>query len=194
MIATYDYVSNRFLVTYSGQDFVMRVMSISLAGSVYPIFVPGGPTQYSWGIGIKSPHAPAVACNGSYGGTASGECILTYQTADANSTVGWSKFHMDTLSNKPVVDSTWVQGIWVYDTPSVVADTQFGIYRLAYTSFGSAIYSYSMPFDTGTTWTGTGDIFNNSSNFVSSPALSIRPGPVNFGDDNRTHAWFVKYW
>jgi hypothetical protein len=63
-------------------------------------------------------------------------------------------------------------------------------FRLAYTLNNSAIYSYKMHALTGTSWAGTGDIYNNPDGYVSSVTLTARQ--VASGA-TQPYAWFIKY-
>jgi hypothetical protein len=81
-------------------------------------------------------------------------------------------------------------GIRIYDTPAVVYIPGEAAFRMAYAVDSAAIYSYRRP-ATGGPWSGTGDIFNDTTANVSSPVLTVVP------DQERrsfVHAWFVRYW
>jgi hypothetical protein len=180
MTAAWDSFSNSFLIAYT-QNFNMNVLAIPATGSSMPTKVTS--------IGIPSPHGPGIACGASPTGS---NCLLIYETSDLNAVLGWTKLNINPTTGVASKGPTFSQGFFVYDTPSVIYIPAGDTFRLAITQGNSAIYSFSMPATSGTTWTGTGDVYNNQGAHISTGVLAAR---LAFnGTDVSPYGWFIKYW
>ena len=183
LTASWDSFSGAFVIAFSQHAPPTRVFEIGIL-AVPPAGSAGSPTVSFQGI--SSPHGPGIACGGS---TTSSNCMVTYQRGDSTGGLGWTKVSVSSslVATHGAVSS---QGLAVFDTPSVIHVPSDNTFRMAYAVNSSAIYSYKMDALTGTSWAGTGDIFNNSAAQVSSPVLYTRDsgGVIN------VYGWFLKYW
>lgn len=172
--ATYDAYTDNFLIGWSSYDWALKVLRINATSGASALN----------SLAVTSTRAPSIACSGL------AECVLTYQTIDNIAVVGYLKFHLHPTTNAIIVDGSYSVGYVAYDTPSVIYDRDYSLYRMLNTQGSSAIYSYTMPY-LGTIWTGSGDVFNNSSAFVSSGVLTTR---AVHGALTQAYAFFVRYW
>lgn len=183
LTATYDRHSNTFLVGYAVKptgsvSYDMRVLTIPTQTSLVKYVT-------SSSLGVPSVHAPALACRSDI------ECVAAFQRDDAWGTLGTVTFRVDSVTGA-VTNVGTVEGstILIFDTPSIVHLPDDDTYRLAYAVDSAAIYTYKKPAGGGA-WTGTGDVFNDSKAFVSSPIMTVVPDGRG---QHFPHAWFIRYW
>jgi hypothetical protein len=184
LTAAWDWYSNSYVITYTqhappAHNFEIVVLTVPVTGS-------STPSTATW-MGVSSPHGPGIACGGLINGS---NCLVAYQTADANGVLGWFTANIAPATGVATRGATSSQGLLIYDTPSVVYGPSGDSFSLAYTVANSAIYSYTMPI-LGTSWTGTGDIFNNSLAHVSTVVLNVRQPASGSASQ---YGWFIKYW
>ncbi len=177
LTATYDSRSASFLVAWTSSTWGVKVLRIPT--------VTGQPAASITSLPVSSPHAPSIACSGN----TAGECVLAYQTADSAGILGYLKVHVNTAGSI-VINSSHALGYQLYDTPGIVYDDDYASYRLAFTQRGAAIYTLKMALGTSS-WSISGDVFNNDSSYVSTGILNTRTiGAFT----SRPYSWFVKYW
>ena len=175
--ATFDEVNNRFLVAFNDLTFGIRVLTVQTNGVV---------TAMTTLSSYPTPHTPSIACAASSSWTS--ECLITYQTANQSSQLGWLRTHLDTSIQRLVVDAAMTTPVEVYDTPSVAYNKYDNMFYVGYESFSAAIYSYKKPAFSSTGFSGNGDIVNDPTHFVSTPAMSTRDG------NTKPFSWGVRYW
>jgi hypothetical protein len=176
--ATYDPYSDCFLVGIRNatqpSDYEIDILTIPASNGKCPAKLSS--------LGASSFHAPSIACSGTVNG-----CVIVYEGVDA--LLSWLRAGVNPTTGDVTVNGSYAQGYYLFHTPSVVYWPQDGSYRLALPSANNAIYSYSMPAN-GSTWTGTGDIYNNATSQISAGVLSLRPGLPT----GKIYAWFNQYW
>lgn len=185
LAAAWDAYSNAFVIGFSqtspGHTFELAALTVPATGSATPSVVSF--------LGVASPHGPGIACGGV---ATSSNCLFAYETADTSGLLGYTRVSINPTTGAATKGTVFSQGWLIYDTPSVIYVPQDTTFRLAYTVASAAIYSYKMHAVTGTSWTGTGDIFNNASAHVSTVVLAARLGAD--GSSIFPYGWFIKYW
>jgi hypothetical protein len=184
--AAWDWYTNSYIITFTqhaplatpARNFEIAVLTVPVTGSSTPSTITF--------TGVSSPHGAGIACGGVINGS---NCLIVHETADAFGVLGWFKVNFNPSTGVGTRGPTSTQGLFVYDTPSVIYVPNGDTFRLAYTVANSAIYSYTMA-NFGTSWAGTGDIFNNSSAHVSTVVLNARQA----GSNVAPYGWFIKYW
>lgn len=187
LTAAYDPWSNSFLIGYvrSDAEFYNRIhiTRVPADGNSQPVF--------SDALKISALHPPAIACNGEEYG-----CLLAYEANDINGTLTGTFVNVFDHPLFPVHSIrerdhfSW--GLVMYDTPGLAYLRDDGTFRLSITLNNNAIYSYSMDSSNPAGgWTGTGDIWNDATSYVSSAVLSYH----QFYDtpDRALSAWFLKF-
>ena len=140
--------------------------------------------------GIATPTAPTIACKKN-----STECLVVFAGDDSLGGLCWMFVTIDPATH--VVNypgSFYETGYIVDNSPSLTYDSFSALYRMAKPEKASAIYSYSIP-SGGTSWTATGDIYNNlgGTTQISGAAIGIDVKPSGvFSVSFEKRAWFVK--
>lgn len=181
LTASYDWHSSSFVISFVQHAPPSRVFEIGILA--VPTSDSGGTPTLSF-LGLSSPHGPGIACGGFIN---SSNCMLAYQAANSFGNLVWTKVTVQPYSRVATAGPVSTSGWAIYDTPSVIHVPADDSFRLAYAVNSSAIYSYKMPAVNGTSWAGTGDVYNVNGAQVSSPILYPHPS----GD---AYAWFIKYW
>lgn len=101
----------------------------------------------------------------------------------------WYEAGVSTASGAVTPTAAYLQNYLLFDTPSVAFNPPDSSFKLAITTMNDAIYSFTMGL-TETSWTGTGDIWNNPQSFVSAGMVSVRDEL----SDWRTFTWFPRYF
>ncbi len=176
--ATYDYYSNSFLVGIVTQaNWKTGVVRIPVSGDAGSLVVSefNNITEYP----------PSVACSNA---NFSGDCLAAFGSASGG--FSWLKFIVASSGVATVQSGPYGGSVAIpFDTPSVVFNPTDQTYHAAVTQAGSAVYSYSMPWN-GTAWTGTGDMYNNPSAHISTAVLAHRTPSGSLGG---LYGWFVKF-
>ena len=184
LTATYDEISDSFIIAFTqdappAHKYEMAVLTLPATGSK----AQGAVTF----LGVSSPHGPGIACGGS---PRESNCLLAYETADTTGVLGWLMLNINADTGAAAVTSSHAQGEVLFDSPSVIFAPEDSTFRLVTANSSSAIYSYSLPALSGTSWSGTGDVYNNGSASISSGVLSTRLVSGSW----RTSGWFIKHW
>lgn len=188
--ATYDFHSQSFLigVTWNGSsatsdpnEWKIYVLTVPRNGASSP------PIAGAYLNGITSPHPPSLACGNV---DFSGDCIAVF-AASATGYLSWVHFTVSTTGAISVTSlvSTQAGAATPFDMPSAIFYSTDLTYRVAITQAGARAYSYKMPYN-GTSWTGTGDIYNTNVDHISTVTLGTRPPNGYLGG---VYAWFLKY-
>ncbi len=180
LTASYDWYSSSFVIAFTQNDppgvvYEVGILAVPTTGS-------GGSPRVSF-IGVKSPHGPGIACGGYLGGS---NCMLAFQSTNSVGNLAWTKVAIDPSTRTATAGPVSTSAYNIYDTPSVIHDNTDNTFRLAYAVNSSAIYTYKMDAVAGTSWIGTGDVYNVPGTMVSSPVLYPHP--------TGAYAWFIKYW
>jgi hypothetical protein len=176
LTATYDRFSDSILVGYVANDNMqIGVVAIPAPGNVTTPIAATIFTASSW-------HAPSIACAGVAGG-----CKVAFESATNIGQLSWLNISVSHATGLAVVDSSYMSGWVTFDTPSIAYNPGDGTFLLAYTANSEAIYTYKM---TGNSLVGSGDAFNNTNAYVSSPAVNV----VARLSAYTPSAWFLKYW
>jgi hypothetical protein len=167
LTAAYDERTGAFLVAEATDFGRLRVHTIPSTGSGLALQVTDL-NYFSW-------HAPSIAC----GINGADNCIITWEDKSTNGCLTWAPAHVDTTDptvtrfGRFAVSTIALQQCYLqWDTPSVAYNQEDDSFRLAYGSGNYAAYSYTMPAVGGTSWTGTGDIWNSFNSYISMPVLS----------------------
>lgn len=185
LTAAYDPVSASFLIAYISSGHRIGVWTVPASGSTTPMYVRIITDRTSW-------HAPSIACASS--GTAN--CRLVYE-ADTNAgLVTWNSAYVETGGSFPgrfsTSGSAVTTGLYSYDTPSVVYNPSGNEFVMAVSSKSNAAFGYTMP-TSGSSWTGVGDIWNDSTSFISTVVLGVRLNPGVNPTGDYTQAWWLKF-
>jgi hypothetical protein len=185
--AGYDPDRNMFVIGWVKRDSTyynrINIITVPATGST----TPGATTTLS----ISALHPPSIACTGAYG-----RCLLAYETANGNGSLGGTFIGIN-ASGQVVTFQSYVWPFVLYDTPGLTY-IPFGsgyvenddTFRLAVTDSSNAVYSYKMSnSDPGLVWYGTGDIWNSANSQISTAVLTSR-----YMFTTRPEAWFVHYW
>jgi hypothetical protein len=184
LTAAWNEAAQAFVVAFvdtGSAGYKVSVLAISTGGTVVRTNLLNSGTQ------IWTPTTPGIACQAS-GNT----CLLAYAVDDNNGSLGWFTVTVNTSTLVASAGSISTWGVTIDDVPGLAWDIDDSTYRLAKSEKASAIYSYSKT-TSASSWTGTGDIYNNSGGLtqISGAALSTRP---ILGLSSRVYAWFSQYF
>lgn len=177
LTAAYDPYSNSYIIGYIAND------SMQMAFLVVPSETNTTTPTARTVVSGASYHAPSVACDGSATG-----CKVVYESGSNQGTVSWLNVGVSPATGVVTVASSYTTGLLAFDTPGVTYWASDGSFRVAYASDNDAIYTYKI---VANSITGTGDAFNDATQFVSSPVPQARV----FGSGaTKLYTWFLKYW
>jgi hypothetical protein len=178
--AAYNQSANVFVIPYvdaTGYGFNMKLLLVSTIGTQI-----GTPVS----LGLKSGMQPAIACKQN-----TNTCLLLYAADNVSGSMSWVTLTINTSTYGVTQSTVSSSTVNVETTPGLAYDLDTGAYRLARVDKASAIFSYIQNW-LGS-WSGTGDIYNNSGGAtqISGAALGSR---YRSPQTTRPYAWFVKYF
>lgn len=175
-------------VAYDPSTMVFLIAYAQANGQISVNTVPetGSPTlPYLNNLSEKAWHAPSIACSGTSAG-----CRMVWDNLDSLGCLTWYEAQVNSAGQFiPSVKRT--QCYEQVNTPSVAYSPKDGTFRLAFIQ-GTAAYSYKM-LSTGTSWTGTGDIWNNASTSISPPTLATEYSCL-FSCSGNVRTWLLRYY
>lgn len=168
--AGFDPTTQRFIIAFAKdpQNIVQFLTLPSAGGALYP-------TAFST---LKSWDPPSIACRAAPGG-----CRFLYRTLALAIDVA-----VMSVGSSGAISSSGSVGIGYYGfggPPAISWSEPEQKFHIAFLGNFGAIYSGTLG-PTGTTFTGTPDIFNNQAVPVSIPALATTT--------LLSYAWFVRWW
>ncbi len=179
----YDPYSQRFIYAYASPDgsgnalqedrirlVTMNTDGTSIVGSL---------------LSAKASSAPSLACRNA----ASGCRFAYHSTSDS---LLWTEFGV-TAAGAVAIGTTYQHPFYTDESPSIVWFEHDQTYRLALRQGIGGIFSYSMS-ATGSTWVGTGDIWNTTTAGYSAPVLSTERSCFFGHCTGALRAWAVRWW
>lgn len=158
LTAAFDPRTRVFIVGVSNPYGNLSFVTIPSQGSSTPSAITT--------LSAKSWHAPSIACRNSANG-----CRVAWEDKSTDGCLKWLEAQIDSATGSIQPGIARTQCFFQYDTPSIAYYEGDATYRLAFIQGNSAVYSYSMG-ATGTSWAGTGDIWNSALTATTAPVLS----------------------
>lgn len=141
---------------------------------------------YQTHVSIYSPSQPAIACK-----PGTNTCLVVYAVDDSAGSMGWFTITIDPTTYAVTASSPSTAVTTMDEIVGIMYDVDNSAYRIARAEKASAVYSYIQNFFGS--WTGTGDIWNNSGGTtqVSGAAMS---GRAAFSLATKPYAFFEVYF